>query len=230
MSIKLLELEGERGEYVKIVGDTYGIKEKIKKIGGLFQSGGEGGKGWVFFNEDDQKKARKFMKKYKAGEIKIPPSSFEKRAMAAGTRPFSPGLGPRPIRSLAGRGMVSYPATFMAENGIAYQVIIYVLPLPQVGQEFRFYKEGEDESTNEMIVKAVEAVNGTVGKFTAYVKDKDESDEYEILVTNGRFSFAGDTEIYDFIFSPIEREEGVSEKKTKIRKSESIESKSSESE
>lgn len=225
MNFKLKKIQGPKVIFYKITGDTKPVKDLLmRKYKGKFQNGGEGGPGYVFFGEEGKEMAKKFMKDFEKGKIKKDETYLDKRLAQTASRPLSPGYRYKPMPGGTGygaTGTMEYPSSFLGENGIVYQVVLFVLPKPEVEQKFRIYSG--DELLMEMKVTLIKDPKGYVDFFEAATTEGEKEETYEFNIRNGKYNFVnaeGDQE-YEFVFEPkeeVEEKKPVPEKKSVPKK------------
>lgn len=91
---------------------------------------------------------------------------------------------------------VNFPNRFLAANGVQYQIVMYTVPLPQVGQKAQLTDSGN--VTDTLTVKSVNA-QGDIVKFESVTTEEGES-EYEARIINGKWQLMGYLDDFEIAF------------------------------
>jgi hypothetical protein len=118
-------------------------------------------------------------------------------------RPASP-LTPKPVTVLPQRSTtVSYPNSFTAADNLQYQIVMYTVPLPSVGQRLTL-NAGENQM--EYTVSSIESVNPPIDSILITPVQVEENEEPQVsrgILVKGQWKISGLEDEHTVTFHPM---------------------------
>jgi hypothetical protein len=146
-----MELQQYTPKSIAVFGDTKPWRAELKELGGRFNSSLSKGAGWIF-QIAKQQEVSDFIAAANSGTLQPRPGYTSQNAQIQTREPHQPAMSPSsalarlqsahqskvnvpPVSALPSQPIqLNYPNMFTAADGNLYQVVIYTVPLPKLGQ------------------------------------------------------------------------------------------------
>ncbi len=198
---------GYKDKWVVIVGPTKPWKEHIKQIGtcnfikNIDLGNGKKTGGWKFGKESTAA-VLEFIRKVKTGELSLtqPLTASFASSTTSSSSTINLGFDPATCSSVHTEPTtLTFPNQFKGPDGIQYQILMFTVPLPALGQRVEIICEDHQINTISCVVQNVINSQQAVVSRTSSGEDREgheESDgnediystnEYEINVIGGQW-------------------------------------------
>lgn len=201
-----MEAEYYSDKSIAVFGETREWAGNLSALGGRFNKNLEGGPGWVF-SRAKEPELMQFIAESKAGLVDpiapkpayarrmLPHAALRKSKDAQTTIPPVP----KPMTPLQTQpAVLNFPNLFTAADGLSYQVVIYTVPCPKVGQDVTL-TVGENSDEYQ-----VSSIHNSAPPFDSFsiVKKNAVEPTYQAVLMKGEWKIQFMQEEHKLTFHP----------------------------